>query len=135
MFEQMLVEVLAPVAVTVAGAIVTWGLAEVARWMRGRVKSEETQGAIMRVHEAAQSVVAELEATTRKNLARDGRLSGPQAFTLKKQAVHLVESQLDGVTRQALTRAVNGMLQEYLGGVVERALLTHKQEKIQAGPG
>lgn len=133
MFEQMLVEVVAPVAVTVAGAVVTWGLAEGSRWLRARVKSEETQGAILRVHEAAQSVVAELEVTTRKELARDGKLSGPKAFTLKKKAVHLVESQIDGPTRQALSKAVNGMLQEYLGGVVERALLTHKQEKIQAG--
>ena len=128
--ENMLMGILAPVAVTVAGTVVTWGLAEVARFMRARVRNEETREALSRVMEAAQSVVAELEVSMRRELAGTGKLSPAQAVALKRRAVNLVESQLDPGTRGTLTTAVNGMLEEYLSGVVERALLWHKQDRV-----
>lgn len=90
---QQLVTILTPLLM----ALVAWGTAELARWVRSHVKNAYLQGVLTRLDEAVATVVIELMHTEVRQLkddTADGKLSAEDAQRLKDTAVKQIKAYL-----------------------------------------
>lgn len=117
--------IVVPAAVTVVGALVSWGLAELTRYIRMRTKSEAAERAMQQITELANNVVQELEVSARARSA-DRKLTAEEGRQLKDEAVRRIKRQLPDAVEAAARGGVND-LRSFLGGKVEEAVTVQKR--------
>jgi hypothetical protein len=74
--------------------------------------------------EAAKSIVAELEVTLRPKIQAmlaDGTLTADEGLVLKTEAMNLLKTRLPATLLQSASGMFGGLLDTWLGGLVERA--------------
>lgn len=126
--ELVLQYVVAPL-LPVLGALLTAALARLVAYLGA--KATESRGALVaaKLAGAAQSVVAELNATLRPQLEAalaDGVLTVAEKQQLKAAALEQLKTRLPKDLLAAASGIFGGFLDTYLGGLVERAVNEQK---------
>lgn len=125
---SMAVQILAPIAVSVASAVIIWALGEGARWVRTKTKNEQVASAIDRLSYTAATTVAELEQAlvpALKKRAADGKLSAKDRRQLQALAVSKIKARLAPAVQQQAGQAIAD-LDGWLQAKIEQAVLAMK---------
>jgi hypothetical protein len=127
MMAQM-IEILAPAAGTLLLALVSWALAEAARYVRSRTENEAVNNAIARICHMTETVVAEVNQTVVDDIklaAADGRLDKDQARLIASQALAMVYDRMAPGVLEIAARGVAD-LQEFVASRIERSVAEQK---------
>jgi hypothetical protein len=127
-FMAQTIEILAPAVGGLLLALVSWALAEAARYVRAKTENEAVNDAIARICHMTETVVAEVNQTVVDDLklaAADGRLNLDQARLIASQALAMV---LDRMAPGVLEIAARGVvdLKEFISSRIERAVREQK---------
>ena len=124
-------DILVPAAGTLVTALVSWIVAEVARYVRARTKNEAVANAMERIGHTVATTVAEIEQRVvpqvRAGLA-DGRLDKVEKMKLKALARHTVLARLAPQVRKEAAKAV-GNLDRFVNAKIEQAVLDLRRSR------
>ena len=126
--------VLIPAFASVVVALISWGLAEAAKYVRSRSKNESVNNAIERICHMTETTVAELSQTVADDLRKasaDGRIDATEAAALKARAIELVKARLGAGVMDAAAAGIAD-LNEFIGARIERSVREQKTQKIDA---
>lgn len=118
-----------PALITVLGPLVIWALSQLAAFLKAKSAESKVLGVLSVVTEAANSVVAELNATLKPQLQAalaDGVLTQAEKDQLKKAALDVLKTKLPAATLASAQGLFGPMLDTWLGGLVERAVVDQK---------
>lgn len=121
-----------PALVTVLGPLAIWALGQLAAFLRAKSSESKVFGVLSVVTEAANSVVAELNVTLKPQLQAalaDGVLTQAEKDQLKAAALAVLKTKLPSATLGAAQGMFGPMLDTWLGGLVERAVIDQKPVK------
>lgn len=121
-----------PALITVLGPLVIWALSQLAAFLKAKSAESKVLGVLSVVTEAANSVVAELNATLKPQLQAalaDGVLTQAEKDQLKKAALDVLKTKLPSATLASAQGLFGPMLDTWLGGLVERAVVDQKPVK------
>lgn len=121
-----------PALITVLGPLVIWALSQLAAFLKAKSAESKVLGVLSVVTEAANSVVAELNATLKPQLQAalaDGVLTQAEKDQLKKAALDVLKTKLPAATLASAQGLFGPMLDTWLGGLVERAVVEQKPVK------
>jgi len=121
-----------PALITVLGPLVIWALSQLAAFLKAKSAESKVLGVLSVVTEAANSVVAELNATLKPQLQAalaDGVLTQAEKDQLKKAALDVLKTKLPAATLASAQGLFGPMLDTWLGGLVERAVVDQKPVK------
>jgi hypothetical protein len=127
-FVAQAADTLLPIAATLLTALVSWGLTELAKYVRSRTKNEAVNGALQRICHMADTTVAELNQTVADGLraaAADGKITPDERAALKAQAVGLVQSRLAPEVIKAAAQGVTDIT-EFISARIERSVWEQK---------
>jgi len=124
---EQLMAVIVPALVSVIGLLMSWGLAELTRFIRTKTKSQAVSSAMEQVGEITWNTVNEIEKSVRKS-TEDGALTPAEARELKAIALARIKGQLPKTVQAAVKAGVNS-LDDFLAGKVEEAVLTYKKHQ------
>jgi len=119
---------LAPVAATLLSALASWGMYELAKFVRTKTKNEAANDAVTHITETANTTVEELEQTlvpAFKEAASDGKLSKEDRAKLKDLAVRKVNSQIPDKMNKLASQIVNSV-DRFIRAKIEKAVLDLK---------
>lgn len=115
----------------------TWGAAEVARFVRGRTRSGAVQDAILRLNDAAYAVVAQMAQGTAGSLkaaAADGKLTPDEIQAIKLEAYNAVISYIGHSGRMELIDLFGSSAMEtMIKAKLEQAVLDMKSTPVGVG--
>ncbi len=118
-----------PPLVPVLGGLVTWALAKLVTFLDAKAKESKAALVAAKLTGAAQSVVADLNATLRPQLEAalaDGVLTDVEKKQLKEAALTTLKTKLPPTLMASASSIFGGFLDTYLSGAVERAVLDQK---------
>ncbi len=123
----MLAKALIP-SLTLLTPLVSWGLAEGAKYIRSKVKNDLVDNALTRITHTVETTVADLTQTMVRQLkkeAEDGILSFEDAERIKAVAISTV---YDQVPRKIRTLALGGVndVSDFIEAKIEQAVLKQK---------
>ena len=121
-----------PALVTVLGPLAIWALGQLAAFLKAKASESKVFGVLSVVTEAANSVVAELNVTLKPQLQAalaDGVLTQVEKDALKASALSVLKTKLPAATLGAAQGMFGPMLDTWLGGLVERAVIDQKPVK------
>lgn len=127
--KEILMQYAAEFAATVALAILSMLMARAAAWLKAKTKDEQAAASLERIHHTAQTVVAHIEQTMRKEFARsmaDGRLTKGEAVRLQEIAVKRINEILTPEVKATAGASVAN-LEAFLRAKVEQAVLQMRQ--------
>ena len=122
-----LVAATVPIFGTLITAVVTWGLAELSRYIRSKTKSAHVDKALVEIQALTDSAVRNLQVSFER-AAADGKLTKEEAVAIKNDAVERVKVNLPAATTKALGWGTDA-LTEYIGGQVESRVHRVKSER------
>lgn len=123
------VQYVLPPLVPLLGALVTWALAKLVAFLDAKAKESKAALVAAKLTGAAQSVVAELNATLRPQLEAalaDGALTDAEKKQLKDAALNTLKTKLPTSLMASASSIFGGFLDTYLSGAIERAVLDQK---------
>lgn len=120
-FMQEMIKAVGPVILVIVPAMVTWGLAELSRWIRSKTKNENVNYAMDQVSSTITTIVAELQQTVREAMA-DGKITKEEAEKIKAIAMQKVTAQVPLATQKLAKLAVNS-LDDYISSRIEQEVL------------
>ena len=121
-----------PALITVLGPLAIYALQQLAAFLKAKGSESKVLGVLSVVTEAAHSVVAELNATLKPQLQAalaDGVLTDDEKRQLKKAALDILKHKLPAATLASAQGMFGPMLDTWLGGLVERAVVEQKPVK------
>lgn len=121
-----------PALVTVLGPLAIYALQQLAVFLKAKSSESKVLGVLSVVTEAANSVVAELNATLKPQLQAalaDGVLTDLEKKQLKDAALLVLKTKLPAATLASAQGLFGPMLDTWLGGLVERAVVEQKPVK------
>ena len=121
-----------PALVTVLGPLAIWALGQLGAFLKSKSSESKVFGVLSVVTEAANSVVAELNATLKPQLQAalsDGVLTDAEKKQLKEAALSVLKTKLPAATLASAQGLFGPMLDTWLGGLVERAVVEQKPVK------
>jgi hypothetical protein len=135
---QQLVPHVAELAITLASLIGAYVLNRVQQWLRCKVDNERARGVLLRLTDAVENAVLEVEQTTSEALraaAEDGKITSDEAEKVRQVALDAAKRQL-GTHGVAELRQVLGdeEVDELIGGRLEAHLARIKRGVLAAGP-
>jgi len=107
MSEEM-IKILVPAAGTILTLLVSWGLAELSRYIRAKTKNENVNQAISELSLIVEDTVKNLNQTFTRSAA-DGKFTDAEKLEIKKQAMDMVKNQIPAITAQQIERAVSSL--------------------------
>jgi hypothetical protein len=135
---HQLVPHLAELAITLASLLSAYVLNRVQQWLRCKVDNERARGMLLRLTDAVENAVLEVEQTTAealRNAAEDGHITDEEARNVRQTALTAAKRQL-GTRGVAELRKVLGddEVDELIGGRLEAHLARIKRGVLAAGP-
>ena len=124
MSEEM-IKILTPVIVTVITGLVSWGLAELAAFVRVKTKNENALAAVDSISKAVKNVVSEVGQEV-KAAAVDGKFTPEERAAMKLLAIEKVNAQVSHVVQKNATRFV-GDLDAFIASRIEREVAKAKK--------
>ena len=112
---------IAPVLVSVLGALISWGLVEFNRFLRSKVKSDKVRDAIDKVNDIVKSsvdLIGQKLVDDLKRASADGKLTIEEARKVKGAAFKLAKRNLTEETTKLMVKAF-GDLDALLSGKIE----------------
>jgi hypothetical protein len=122
---------LPPLLVALFG-FVMWALAQLATWLRSREAESKLFRLTATVTDLSRSIVAELNATLRPQLAAalaDGVLTDVEKAQLKSTALDVLKNKLPEGLRTLATQFFGTAVDAWLGGHIERAVVAQALPK------
>lgn len=123
-----------PALVTVLGPLLIWALSALATFLKSKASESKVFGVLSVVTEAANSVVAELNATLKPQLQAalaDGVLTQAEKDQLKAAALQVLKTKLPAATLASAQGMFGPLLDTWLGGLVERAVIDQKPAPVK----
>ncbi len=121
-----------PALVTVLGPLAIWALGQLAAFLKAKAGESKVFSVLSVVTDAAASVVAELNVTLKPQLQAalaDGVLTDDEKRQLKKAALDILKHKLPAATLASAQGMFGPLLDTWLGGLVERAVIDQKPVK------
>lgn len=121
-----------PALITVLGPLIIYAGAQLAAFLKSKSSESKVFGVLSVVTEAANSTVAELNATLKPQLQAalaDGVLTDLEKKQLKDAALLVLKTKLPAATLASAQGLFGPMLDTWLGGLVERAVVEQKPVK------
>ena len=121
-----------PALVTVLGPLAIWALGQLAAFLKAKTGESKVFSVLSVVTDAAASVVAELNVTLKPQLQAalaDGVLTDDEKRQLKKAALDILKHKLPAATLASAQGMFGPLLDTWLGGLVERAVIDQKPVK------
>lgn len=134
--EAVLQYVVAPLIALLAPLLVA-ALAKLVTYLHSKEKESKLAMIGGVVADAAQSVVAELNATLKPQLLKaleDGKLTDVEKAQLKEAALTALKTKLPAATMAGATAIFGPLVDQWMGGMVERAVTAQKQPEVPAVP-
>jgi len=125
---SMAIQILAPIAVSVASALIIWLLGEAGRWVRTKTQNEKVINAMDRLTCTAATTVAELEQAlvpALKARTEDGKLTARERGQLQRLALEKIKTRLTPAIQQQAGLAIAD-LDSFLQAKIEQAVLQMK---------
>lgn len=122
-FQSILAYVVAPLLPLLVGGLLGL-IGKLLIYLHAKEQESKTAKVFATITEAAKSVVAELEVEVRPELQKalaDGRLSPEEGEQLKKMALERLKGSLPPMLLRSASELFGGLLDAWLGGLVERA--------------
>ena len=122
--ESDLLKTLAPVLVSVIGILVSWGLAELSRYIRSKTKNENALKAMEDISALVRTTVSEVGQTFQKASA-DGTITRDEGIKMKNIAIAKVKVQIPPLVEKHALLAVNN-LNDFIASRIEREVVKSK---------
>ena len=122
--EVELLQTLAPVLVSVIGILVSWGLAELSRYIRNKTKNENALKAMEDISALVRTTVSEVGQTFQKASA-DGTITRDEGIKMKNIAIAKVKVQIPPLVEKHAMLAVNN-LNDFIASRIEREVVKLK---------
>lgn len=103
-----LMTIFVPAITTIAGILVTWGLAELRKLIKTKTDNAAAVQAFDTVADLVQTAVVSVNQTTRQ-VFKDGKLTTAEKKTLKLKAMALVMDQLPKATKKVLDKNLTNL--------------------------
>lgn len=134
MMEELtaqLMTIFVPAITTIAGILVTWGLAELRKLIKTKTDNAAATQAFDVVADLVQSSVTSINQTARKGF-EDGKLSQAEKVAFKKQAKDLVLGQLPKATKKILDKSLAD-LEVYVDNRIEQTVVYENRGRAMQG--
>lgn len=134
--EAVLQYVVAP-AIALLAPLLLAALAKLVTYLHSKEKESKLAMIGGVVADAAQSVVAELNATLKPQLLKaleDGKLTDVEKAQLKEAALTALKTKLPAATMAGASAIFGPLVDQWLGGMVERAVTAQKPPEAPAVP-
>ena len=122
--ESDLLKTLAPIFALVISALVSWGLAELSRYIRSKTKNENALKAMEDISALVRTTVSEVGQTFQKASA-DGKITREEALSMKTLAILKVKDQIPPLVEKHALLAVNN-LNDFIAARIEREVVKLK---------
>lgn len=119
-----------PALITVLGPLAVWAIGQLGGFFKAKAGESKIFSVLSVVTDAAASVVAELNVTLKPQLQAalaDGVLTQVEKDQLKAAALTVLKTKLPAATLASAQGMFGPMLDTWLGGLVERAVVEQKQ--------
>ena len=123
--ESDLLKTLAPVLVSVIGILISWGLAELSRYIRNKTKNENALKAMEDISALVRTTVSEVGQNFEKSAA-DGKITCDEGIKMKNIAIAKVKAQIPLLVEKHALLAVNN-LNDFIASRIEREVVKSKQ--------
>ena len=119
-----LVQILAPVFVSVVGILVSWGLAELSMYIRNKTKNENALKAMEDISALVRTTVSEVGQNF-ETAAKDGKITREEGVTMKNIAINQVKAQIPPLVQKHALLSVNN-LNDFIASRIEREVVKLK---------
>ena len=119
-----LVQILAPVMVSVVGILVSWGLAELSMYIRNKTKNENALKAMEDISALVRTTVSEVGQNF-EVAAKDGKITRDEGVTMKNIAIAKVKAQIPPLVEKHALLSVNN-LNDFIASRIEREVVKLK---------
>ena len=119
-----LVQILAPVMVSVVGILVSWGLAELSMYIRNKTKNENALKAMEGISALVRTTVSEVGQNF-EVAAKDGKITRDEGVTMKNIAIAKVKAQIPPLVEKHSLLSVNN-LNDFIASRIEREVVKLK---------
>jgi len=119
-----LVQILAPVLVSVVGILVSWGLAELSMYIRNKTKNENALKAMEDISALVRTTVSEVGQNF-ETAAKDGKITREEGVTMKNIAINQVKAQIPPLVQKHALLSVNN-LNDFIASRIEREVVKLK---------
>jgi hypothetical protein len=116
-----MMDILTPLLATLLVTLVSWGVFELKKFVKAKTDNQLMWNAADAIGEAANATVAELNATLKKELEKDGGLSKENAAEIKAVAVRQVKAMLSTQATKVASKVIVD-LDGYIAGKVEEGV-------------
>ena len=122
--ERELLQILAPIIVSVVGILVSWGLAEISMYIRNKTKNENALKAMEDISALIRTTVSEVGQTFEKSSA-DGKITREEGVAMRNIAINQVKAQIPPMVQKHALLAVNN-LNDFIASRIEREVVKLK---------
>lgn len=126
---QLFLSYVLPLLLTGLGAVAIWAVGKLATWLHSKEQTSKLARLGSFVADYAASIVAELNATLRPQLASalaDGVLTDAEKAQLKATALDALKNRLPPSIKALVDSLYGPAAETLLAGAIERAVLTQK---------
>ena len=120
-----LVQILAPVFVSVVSILVSWGLAELSMYIRNKTKNENALKAMEDISTLVRITVAEVGQNF-EAAAADGKITVDEGKKMKYIAIERVKAQIPPLVQKHALLSVNN-LNDFIASRIEREVVKVKK--------
>ena len=123
--ESEILQVLAPIIISIVGILASWGLAELSKYIRSKTRNENALSALDDISNLVRSTVSEVGQTFTK-AAADGKITRAEALSMKTEAIQKVKAQIPPMVEKNALLAVNS-LEKFIASRIEREVVKLKK--------
>jgi hypothetical protein len=130
MLETIIAQIMAvvgPAIITAIGVIITWGLNELRKWLKGKTDSDTVDVAFKSLSKITQSAVISAEQSM-KEYAEDGKITPSEALKIKRLVFQQIRSQIPKNTEKILKKVANSM-DDLIDSKIEETVFFLKRRK------
>lgn len=134
---KLLVANLLPLLITVLSPLLMAAMAYLSSYLRAKSAESKAAKVGLVFSEAANSIVAELNATLKPQLLealKDGKLTEEERGKLKTTALEALKSKLPVALMDSAKGMFGGFVDTWLAGLIERAVVAQKQAAKKEEP-
>lgn len=124
---ESVLQVLAPIIISVVGILVSWGLAEASRYIKSKTRNESALSALDGISKLVEATVSEVGQTF-KIVSADGKITSDEAKMMKNEAIQKIKAQIPSLIEKNALIAINN-LDNFIATRIEREVVKLKVVK------